>query len=100
MPVSFEILRVVLGVIGIGCAYMLGRAVVAVRKGWQRRSRLYGWAVRTAACLLAMTVRHPVDLTAILIWSLSAVAFAAAYWNTSRERREEDLTETMFPVGR
>jgi len=97
MPVSFELLRGVLGLIGVGCAYMLGRSVAAVRKGWQRKSRIYGWTIRMAACLVAMTIRHPVDLAAIAIWTLAAAAIAAAYWNTSRQRREEDLTHTIFP---
>jgi len=42
MPVSTEFLRGVLGLIGIGCAYMMGRSA-----GWQKRSRIYGWWIRT-----------------------------------------------------
>jgi hypothetical protein len=97
MPVSLEFLRGVLGLIGIGCAYMLGRSVASVRKGWVKRSKVYGWTIRTAACLVAVGLRHRVDTADIVVWSLAAAAFALAYWHTSRERKEEDLTHTIFP---
>jgi hypothetical protein len=92
-----EFLRGVLGLIGIGCAYMVGRSVVAVRQGWQKPSRLYGWIVRTILCLAAIVIRHSIDAAAIAIWSLSAIAFAVALWNASREKKQEDLTHTIFP---
>jgi hypothetical protein len=37
------------------------------------------------------------DAAAIAIWSLSAIAFAVALWNASREKKQEDLTHTIFP---
>src|ERR1039458_6565578 len=40
MPVSMEFLRGVLGLIGAGCAYMMGRSAAAVRRGWQKRSKI------------------------------------------------------------
>ena len=97
MPVSIEFLRGVLGLIGIGCAYMAGRSAAALRKGWQKKSRLYGWIVRTSACLIAMAIRHPVDNADIAIWVLSAAACALGFRITSRERPPEDLTRTIFP---
>ena len=97
MPVSMEFLRGVLGLLGIGCAYMTGRSAVAVRKGWQKPSRLYGWIIRAVLCLAAMAFRFPLDFVDILVWALAAVAFSAALWNTSREKPEEDLTSTIFP---
>ena len=92
-----EFLRGVLGLIGVGCAYMLGRTVVFVRKGWQKSSRIYGWAIRMAACLVAVGIRHSLDLADVAVWTLSAAAFATAYGVASRERKEEDLTKTIFP---
>ena len=97
MPVSLEFLRGVLGLIGIGCAYMLGRSAAAVRKGWQKKSRLYGWIFRTSACIVAMAIRHPVDIAAIAVVALAAAACGLGYWNTSREEPPEDLTHTIFP---
>jgi hypothetical protein len=97
MPVSMEFLRGVLGMIAIGCAYMTGRAYVAVRKGWHKVSRLYGWIIRTLLCLLAMAFRFPVDFVDIAVWTLAVVFFAIAAWHTSREKPQEDLTNTIFP---
>ena len=92
-----EFLRGVLGLFGIACAYMTGRSVAAMRKGWQKPSRLYGWIFRTLACLAAVAFRFPLDFVDILVWALSAVAFTAALWSTSREKPQEDLTRTIFP---
>ncbi len=83
--------------IGIACAYMLGRSMVAVRKGWQRPSRLYGWIVRAVLCLGALMIRHPLDTTVFVVWLMAAVAFAAAFWSASKEKPHEDLTHTIFP---
>jgi hypothetical protein len=92
-----EFLRGVLGLIGVGCAYMAGRAVITVRRGWHKPSRLYGWSIRTILCLLAIAFRNPLDLTDLIVWALAAVAFSAALWHTSREKPQEDLTSTIFP---
>ena len=72
MPVSFEFLRGALGVIGLGCAFMTGRAAAAARKGWMKPARLTPWLVRDAVCLGALAIRHDVDAVAVLVWSLAA----------------------------
>ena len=92
-----EFLRGVLGLFGVACAYMAGRSAVAVRKGWQKISRLYGWIIRAVLCLLAMAFRFPLDFVDILVWVLALVAFTIAFWSTSREKPQEDLTRTIFP---
>ena len=92
-----EFLRGVLGLIGIACAYMTGRSAAAVRKGWQKLSRLYGWIIRTVLCLGAIALRHPVDIADIVVWSLAVVAIGVAWWEGSREKKQEDLTEVIFP---
>jgi hypothetical protein len=97
MPVSFEFLRGTLGVIGLGCAYMVGRTLVAVRKGWQRLSKLYAWLIRALVCLGAIVARHPVDAIAITVWSLAAIVFALAYWQMLHQKPPEDLTHHIFP---
>ncbi len=97
MPVSMEFLRGVLGLIGIACAWMLGRSVALFRRGWLKPRRVYAWAVRTLLCMLAITIKHPVDVADIIVWSLSAAALIAGYAISSRERKEEDLSRTMFP---
>ena len=97
MPVSFEFLRGTLGIIGLGCAYMVGRSLVAVRKGWQKLSQLYGWLIRAFLCLSAIVFRHSVDNIAIAVWCLAVVAFGIAYWQTSRQKPPEDLSQQIFP---
>lgn len=92
-----EFLRGILGAIGIACAYMLGRALIGMRKGWQKPKHLYGWVVRSALCLAAIIIRHPVDAVAVGTWTLAALAFGAAVWNTSRAKPHEDLTHAIFP---
>jgi hypothetical protein len=97
MPVSMEFLRGVLGLIGVGCAYMAGRAVIAVRRGWQKPSRLYGWSLRTVLCVAAVAFRNPVDETDLIVWGLALAAFLGGLLQTSREKPHEDLTPTIFP---
>lgn len=97
MPASFEFLRGVLGIIGIGCAFMAGRAVIAVRKGWFKLPRMYGWIIRAVICLLAVGIRHSLDVEDAVIWTLGLAAFAAGMWNASHVRPREDLTDTIFP---
>ena len=92
-----DFLRGVLGLLGIACAYMAGRSAAAVRKGWHKPSRLYGWIIRTVLCLADVSFRYPLDSVDILVWVLAAVAFTFALWNTSREKPQEDLTRTIFP---
>jgi hypothetical protein len=92
-----EFLRGVLGLLGVACAYMAGRTAAAVRKGWHKPSRLYGWIIRTVLCMSAVAFRYPLDMVDAIVWVLAAVAFSAAFWDTSRERKQEDLTHTIFP---
>ncbi|MBZ5727768.1 MAG: hypothetical protein LAP87_22570 [Acidobacteriia bacterium] len=97
MPVPIEFLRGLLGIIGAGCAHMTGRAAVGVRKGWHKPGRLYGWIVRTVLCVAAVGYRHAVDAADIIIWLLAAAAFAGGMWAAAREKKQEDLTRTIFP---
>ena len=97
MPVSFEFLRGTLAVVGLGCAYMSGRALAGVRKGWIKLSKLYGWLIRGFVCLSAIVFRHPVDNMAILVWCLAAAAFGLAYWTALHQKPPEDLTSQIFP---
>jgi hypothetical protein len=94
---SFEFLRGILGVIGLACAYMAGRSLVAVRKGWQKPGALYGWIIRATLCLASVAFRHAVDTVAMALWAIAAAAFALAAWQTSRRPPPEDLTRQIFP---
>jgi hypothetical protein len=97
MPVSFEFLRGILGVIGLGCAYMAGRAFAAFHRHEQPVSRLYGWIIRTVLCLAAIVFRHTVDPTAMVLWGLAALLFGVAYMQTLHRKPPEDLSHEIFP---
>ena len=97
MPISFEFLRGVLGVLCVIFAHMAGRSAVGVRQGRQKLSTLYGWVFRAAACAIALSLRHPLDAIDVGGWVLSAAAIGAGWWDASRERKPEDLTHQIFP---
>jgi len=97
MPVSFEFLRGVLGIIGLACAYMAGRSLAAVYKRGQKASRLYGWIVRAVLCLTAIVFRHPVDVIAMALWGCAAAAFGAGYMQALHQKPPEDLSHDIFP---
>ena len=92
-----EFLRGLLGFLGMSSAFMTGRSAVAVRKGWQKPSRLYGWAIRTLVCVVAVAFRNRVDAVDLIVWALAAVAFAGGMWSVSRQKPPEDLTRQIFP---
>lgn len=97
MPVSLEFLRGALGVLCVMFAHMAGRSGIAVRKGQQKISRLYAWVLRALVCAIGVGLRHPADAIDIGVWVLSAAAFAAGWWDASREKKAEDLTGQIFP---
>ena len=99
MPVPIDFMRGLVGVIGIGCAFMLARAVVAFREGQVRISKLYGWLIRLTLCMAAVwyPVRGSIDTADLVIFALAAAAFAAGYWDRTRVKKQEDLTHEIFP---
>jgi hypothetical protein len=97
MPVPFEFLRGVLGVLCVLFAHMAGRSAVAVRRGQQKISRVYGWGLRAAACAVVVALRQSVDVIDIAVWVLAAAAFAAGWWMASRAKPTEDMTRQIFP---
>ena len=97
MPISFEFLRGVVGVLCILFAFMVGRTAAAVRKGQQKTKRLYAWVLRCGACAVAVAIRHPLDVMGIGVWVFSVAALGLGWWGSSRVRTEEDLTRQIFP---
>jgi len=97
MPIEF--LRGVVGLIGVGCAHMFARTMVATRRGQIKLHRMYAWVFRTFLCLLAVwyPMRGVTDTVDMVVWGLSFVAFAFGYWDATREKKQEDLTHEMFP---
>ncbi len=97
MPVSIELLRIVLGLIGTGCAAMAARAMVRARKGWQKPSKTTAWLIRTVLCLAGVMFRSPVDAVDIAVWMLMAAASGASWWVATHPKPQEDLTNQIFP---
>ena len=91
--------RGLLGFLGMGAAFMTGRSAVAVRKGWQKPSRLYGWVIRTVVCVAAVAFRNPMDTVDLIVWGLAAVGFAGGMLSALRQKPPEDLTRQIFPDG-
>ena len=100
MPASFALLRGTLAFIGVGCAFLLGRSAAGLRRGFVKKSTVRAWALRAAACLLALAYRYGFDAFDMGAWSLAASAAALGWWNGSRARKDEDLTRVIFPDRR
>src|ERR1017187_8812481 len=97
MAVSMEFLRGLLGFLGMAAAFMTGRSAVAGRKGWQKPSRLYGWAIRTLVCVVAVAFRNRVDTVDLIVWGMAAVACAGGGLSTFRAKPPGALTRRIFP---
>ncbi len=97
MPLPLDFLRGLIGSLGIGCAFLLAQSLVMLRRGRGKLSNFYAWLIRCGLCLGALAIRHAIDTEAVVVWTLAAAAFAAGYWQATRERKAEDLTRTIFP---
>ena len=95
-----DFLRGLLGFLGMAAAFMTGRSAVAVRKGWQKPSRLYGWVARTLVCVVAVAFRNRLDTVDVIVWGLAAVGCAGGMLSASRAKPPEDLTRQIFPDER
>ena len=95
MPIEF--FRVVIGIIGIGCAFMTGRTAGAVWNDRPKSSRLTGWTIRTVLCVTAIAIRHGIDRLDLIFWSLTVATIAGGWWAGAHEKPPEDLTHEIFP---
>jgi hypothetical protein len=91
------LLRGLLGLIGLGSAFMAGHTMAAVRKGVVRARSHYAWMVRAVVCLAALAFRHSPDALTMGIWALAAAAFAAGWWQAAHQKPPEDLSQDIVP---
>jgi hypothetical protein len=98
--VPIELLRVILGLIGIGSAFMAGSTLTAVRRGVLKAGRHYAWMVRAVVCLAALAFRHNPDAVMIGSWVLAAAAFAGGWFRGSHQKPPEDLSHDIVPHDR
>ena len=97
MSSQILILRVFLGLLGLLCAHFLGRSIAQAGRSKRRSSQPLAWMVRVAVTLLGVGWLSPFDWVTISVLVLAIVLAALGYWDEVRPKREEDLTETMFP---
>ena len=91
------LMRGLLGLIGIGSAFMAGRTMAAVRQGLLKPGRHYAWIVRALVCLAALAFRHFPDALMIGAWALSVAAFAGGWRHASHPHPPEDLSHEIVP---
>ena len=92
-----ELLRGLLGLIGIGSAFMAGRTMAAVRQRLLKARRHYAWMLRAVVCLAALAFRHSPDALMIGAWALSVGAFAGGWWQASHRPPPDDLPPAIVP---
>ena len=91
------LMRGLLGLIGIGSAFMAGRAIAAVRQGLLKAGRHYAWMVRAVLCLAALAFRHSPDALMIGACALAVAAFAGGWCQASHRPPPEDLSRVIMP---
>ena len=91
------LLRTLLGLIGIGSAFMAGHTVAALRKGLIKAGRHFAWMARAVVCLAALAFRHSLDAILIGVWALSVAAFAGGWWQAAHQKPPEDLSHEIVP---
>jgi len=91
------ILRVFLGLLGLLCAHFLGRSIAQGGRAKRRSGRPVAWIVRVVVTLLGVGWLSPFDWVTISVLVLAIVLAALGYWAEVRPKRDEDLTEMMFP---
>ena len=92
-----ELLRVLLGLIGVGSAFMAGSTLVAVRRGQLKAWRHFAWIARAVVCLAALAYRHSPDAVMMGGWALAAAAFAGGWWQAAHSKPPEDLSHEIVP---
>ena len=95
--VPLDFLRGLLGALCVFFAHFLGRSAVGVYRGSLKKSRVYGWLLRTVVTAAAIVWRKGLDLIAVVVFALAAIALALGAWAELRPRQQEDLTGEMFP---
>ena len=89
------LLRGLLGLIGLGSAFMAGRTVE--RKGTARFGRHFAWMARAVVCLAVLAFRHAPDAWLMTVWALAAAAFAGGWWQAAHRKPPEDLSQEIIP---
>jgi|YNPBryBLVA2012_1023415.scaffolds.fasta_scaffold00086_19 hypothetical protein len=94
--VPLNLVRAALGLLTLFFAHFLGRMIVRLRQG-RPGARPGGWAIRFAVALGAILWSGGLDATAIVTLAGAGLAGGYGAWRESRPKKDEDLSELMFP---
>ncbi len=90
-PVPIQFLRVLLGLMAMGFAYMLGRAATRLHNAGQPMTRALAWVLRTVATVGAVLWTRGFDPLAIVVLAAAAASLAAGVYMESRPHRTEEI---------
>jgi hypothetical protein len=98
MPAKMWILRIVVGLMCVGFAYLLGRSLALPQTRGRRGTGPASWGIRTALAGGAVLWGVGIDLLAIVVYLLAIGSGAAGYFLGKKPGEpEEDPTKQMFP---
>ena len=89
--------QTLLGALGVVFAHFLGRGAVRLRRGQIKRGVAVAWALRTTVCVYAVFYLGGLRWPFLTVFALAAMSLAAGVWLEARPKKEEDLTQVMFP---
>jgi len=96
--IPINLLRAVIGLMCVLFAYFLGRTATRAYLGRGRKSRMYGWLIRTAITAAVITWRRGVDSLALAAYALAALTLAAGVWLELRPPKQpENVSREIFP---
>jgi hypothetical protein len=98
MPARFWVLRIILGLMCVGFAFLWGRAAGGKRISNRRSAGRSAWAVRTVVTAAALLWGTGLDAVAIAVYALAAASGIGGFLLARKpEEPPEDLTKGIFP---
>lgn len=97
MPLSFALLRGIVGLLCVLFAYFLGRTVH--RRLWRgdRKAPLATWILRTIVTAAAVVWRSGFDGLSWTVLVAAAISGGLGFYLEWRPRHDEDISKQMFP---
>lgn len=86
-----------MGVFCVLFSYSLGKSVIRLRRGRERRSRTLAWTLRTLITGVAAWWRAGFDEITVGAFALGLLSFAGGAYLEWRPKHQEELDRIMFP---
>jgi hypothetical protein len=77
-------------------AFVLGRVIAKARRK-EPKVRITGWAIRFVLVMSAVSWRGGLDRITMVALLVSAIGLALGFTLENRPRKQEDLTDVIFP---